>query len=78
MKLFFLELREVCACLEENADYIMREGAILLLRASRLLINVLSPFQRLVEAAEEAHHQHEDNPDLQVRCKKKRKEEQDY
>ena len=25
------------------------------------------PPQRLVEAAEEAHHQHEDNPDLQVR-----------
>lgn len=23
--------------------------------------------QRLVEAAEEAHHQHEENPDLQVR-----------
>lgn len=26
-----------------------------------------SSSQRLVEAAEEAHHQHEDNPDLQVR-----------
>lgn len=34
--------------------------------------------QRLVEAAEEAHHEHEENPDLQVRLRlvgvKKRKE----
>lgn len=30
--------------------------------------------QRLVEAAEEAHHQHEDNPDLQVSfCQEQKK-----
>lgn len=29
--------------------------------------------QRLVEAAEEAHHQHEDNPELQVRSKEKKR-----
>lgn len=29
----------------------------------------VSSCQRVVEAAEEAHHQHEENPDLQVRRK---------
>lgn len=32
----------------------------------RVLTGLFLVFQRLVEAAEEAHHQHEENPDLQV------------
>ena len=45
------------------------------MRNSYFLDQLLFSSQRLVEAAEEAHHQHEENPDLQVRFEgKKRKE----
>lgn len=37
--------------------------------ATKLKFGFISFAQRLVEAAEEAHHEHEENPDLQVRLR---------